>query len=191
MVLYSIQTLQIDNSFGIDFTDFTVGNFNYNKSKIVGFEFDTKTRVSKYLDILFNYGYVKSTINDGGSTGGPNGNAKDLGAFNGNFTSLVPQNNFNIGLESGLSLGEKTTLDFNINLNSTGKIYWNDANDDTATSDAYPLLDARANLTIDNLKFTLWAKNILDEHYYLEYQDFGIGWRGTPATYGLKVSIEF
>ncbi len=68
--------------FAITGDDFTPGNFNYDKSTIVGFEFDTKTRVSKYLDILFNYGFVKSKITEGGSTGGASGTERDLDQFN-------------------------------------------------------------------------------------------------------------
>ena len=82
--------------FAITANDFTPGNFNYNRSEIVGFEIDTKTRLSKYLDVLFNYGFVKSTIIEGGTTGGTDGMARDLNQFNDKNTSLVPQNNFNI-----------------------------------------------------------------------------------------------
>ena len=177
--------------FAVDFTDFTPGNFNYNKSEITGFEVDTKTRVSKYLDILFNYGFVKSTIKEGGFTGGPNGDAKDLSQFNGNNTSLVPQNNFNVGLESSIPFNEKTTLDLSVNYNGTGKIYWEDANEAQFTSNAYQLLDARATLSTGKVKLSVWAKNILDQQYYLEYVNFGIGWRGAPATVGTTFSVNF
>ncbi|WP_420400508.1 TonB-dependent receptor [Flagellimonas sp.] len=177
--------------FAITFPDFTPGNFNYEKSEITGFEIDTKTRVSKYLDVLFNYGYVKSIIKEGGSTGGADGMARDLNQFNDNNTSLVPQSNFNLGLESSIPFNEKTTLDLSINYNGTGKIYWEDSNADEFTSDAYQLLDAQARLTSGKVALTLWARNILDEQYYLEYTDFGIGWRGTPATVGTTLSVSF
>jgi iron complex outermembrane recepter protein len=188
-VFYSDFTDRQQNTITSD--TFIPGNYNYNKSEIVGFEIDTKLRLSKYLDLLFNYGQVKSTITEGGSTGGPNGDDQDLNAFNDNNTSLVPQNNFNIGLESGFAVGANSTIDLNVNYNHTGKIYWNDANDDFATSDSYQLLDFRATLSVKKLKLTLWGRNILDTQYYMEYQAFGIGWRGTPATFGTTVSIDF
>jgi len=32
---------------------------------------------------------------------------------------------------------------------------------------------------------------MLDQQYYLEYSDFGFGWRGTPATFGSTLSLSF
>jgi iron complex outermembrane receptor protein len=166
---------------------FIPGNFNYDKSTITGFEFDTKTRVSKYLDVLFNYGFVKSTIKEGGVLDG----GRDLNEFNDKNTSLVPQNNFNFGLESNIPLNENSTLDVSVNYNGTGKIYWTDSNDSSLTSNAYQLLDAKATFTHKKIKVSLWARNILDQQYYLEYSDFGFGWRGTPATVGTTFTVNF
>ncbi len=177
--------------FAITNDDFTPGNFNYDKSTIFGFEFDTKTRVSKYLDVLFNYGFVKSKIKEGGATGGASGTERDLNQFNDNNTSLVPQNNFNIGLASSIPFNEKTTLDLSVNYNGTGKIYWEDSNSPDFTSNAYQLLDAQASLSINKIKLSLWARNILDQKYYLEYSDAGFGWLGTPATVGTTFSYSF
>lgn len=177
--------------FAITGDDFTPGNFNYDKSTIFGFEFDTKTRLSKYLDFMFNYGFVKSEIKEGGATGGANGTDRDLDQFNGKNTALVPQNNFNIGLASSIPFNEKTTLDLSLNYNGTGKIYWEDSNSPDFTSDAYQLLDAQVGLSINKIKVSLWARNILDTQYYLEYSDFGFGWRGTPATIGTTFSVAF
>ncbi|MFW2376823.1 MAG: hypothetical protein ACN4ES_09755, partial [Cellulophaga baltica] len=82
--------------------------------------------------------------------------------------------------------------------NSTGKTYWDENNSDAFTTNAYQLLDARASISFDNLKFTIWGNNILDKQYYTEYVPgslFGgfddFGWRGRPATYGASVSINF
>lgn len=181
-----------------DLNTFFAGNYNYNKSKIIGFELDAKIRLSKYLDLLANYGFVDSEITEGGTTGGTNGTATDLNAFNGKKTPFVPQENFNIGLESSFDVSENAAMDLSVNLNNTGKTYWDESNSDAFTTDAYQLLDARASLSLNKLKFTIWAKNILDKQYYTEYVPgslFGgfddFGWRGRPATYGATVSISF
>lgn len=186
--------------FAITSDFFIPGNFNYDKSEISGFEIETKTRLSKYLDVLFNYGYVKSTITAGGATGGSSGDLVDLDAFIGKNTSLVPQNNFNFGLASSIPL-KGSVLDLNLNYNGTGKIYWEDSNDPRYTSSAYELLDIKATLTINNLSISIWGKNILDTQYYLDYtlidnSAFGyetgsIGWRGTPAQVGTTISFKF
>jgi iron complex outermembrane receptor protein len=141
--------------------------------------------------VLINYGFVKSTIIEGGSTGGADGTARDLNQFNGNNASLVPQNNFNIGLASTIPFNKTTILDISINYNGTGQIYWEDSNSPDFTSKAYQLLDAQASLSMNKVKFTVWGRNILNEQYYLEYSDFGFGWRGTPATVGATISLTF
>ena len=170
---------------------FIPGNFNYEKSTILGFEIDTKTRISKYLDVLFSYGFVDSKIDVGGFTGGNNGMATNLNEFNGNITSFVPRSNFNLGLASSIELSEKTSLDLNANLNGTGKIYWSDFNDETSISDGYQLLDAKATLHINKIHISIWGKNMLNTQYYLELDSFGFAWRGRPATMGITAGIDF
>ncbi|WP_339835993.1 TonB-dependent receptor [uncultured Maribacter sp.] len=181
-----------------DLSTFYAGNYNYDKSRIIGFEFDAKLRLSKYLDVLANYGFVDSEITDGGTTGGADGTATDLNVFNGKKTPFVPVNNFNIGLESNVALTETVDFNANVNLNSTGKTYWDELNQDGSTTDAYQLLDARASISFDNIKVTLWGNNILDKQYYTEFVPgalFGgfddFGWRGRPATYGASFAVSF
>lgn len=188
-VFYSDYTNRQQFAITPDF--FIPGNFNYDKSKIIGFEIDTKTRVSKYLDVLINYGFVDSKITEGGSTGGDNGQFRDLNQFNDNITSFVPRSNFNLGLASSIPISDKTNLDLNVNLNGTGKIYWTDDNVEDFVSDTYNLLDARASVDINNMTFSLWGRNMMGTKYYLEYDAFGIGWRGRPATFGATVGIDF
>ncbi|WP_445735248.1 TonB-dependent receptor [Mariniflexile sp.] len=181
-----------------DLNTFYAGNYNYEKSRIIGFELDAKVRLSKYLDLLANYGFVDSEITKGGTTGGANGTTTDLNSFNGKKTPFIPQDNFNIGLESSFAISEKATMDLSLNLNNTGKTYWDESNDAAFTSDAYQLLDARASVSFNKVKITLWGMNILDQQYYTEYVPgslFGafddLGWRGRPATYGATVSLSF
>lgn len=173
-------------------TDFFIpGNYNYAQSEILGFEIDSKTRISKYLDLLVSYGFVDSKIKEGGAVGGESGTVTDLSEFNGNITSFVPRSNFNIGLESGFDLNDNMKMNIGVNLNGTGEIYWTDLNSEDTTSDGYELLDARASLSVKKMKFTLWGRNLLDTQYYLEYDAFGFGWRGVPTTVGATFAIDF
>jgi len=171
---------------------FVTGVYNYDKSTILGFEADSKIRLSKFLDVLLSYGFVDSKIDEGGTTGGDDGMAMDLNQFNGNITSFVPRTNFNIGLASSFDVGETASLDLNVNLNGTGEIYWSDYNDDFELSDGYQLLDVRATLNLNKLSLSLWGKNILDQQYYLEANPgFGFAWRGRPATFGATLGYDF
>lgn len=175
-----------------DLDNFVPGNYNYEKSTILGFEIDSKVRLSKYLDVLLSYGFVDSKIDQGGTTGGESGMARDLNVFNGNFTSFIPQNNFNVGLASSIEVSDNASIDLNVNLNGTGKIYWYDSNDEGTSSDAYQLLNARATLNLNKLSLSLWGKNITDEKYYLEVDPGnGFGWRGRPATVGATLGYDF
>lgn len=181
-----------------DLNTYYAGNYNYDKSRIIGFELDTKVRISKYLDLLANYGFVDSEITKGGTTGGTDGTATDLNAFNGKKTPFIPQDNFNIGLETNFALTDKLNFNANVNLNSTGKTYWDESNSSDYTTKSYRLLDARASFAWKKVTLTFWGKNLTNKQYYSEYipgslfggsDDFG--WRGQPATYGTTVSIKF
>lgn len=175
-----------------DLDNFVPGNFNYDKSTIFGFELDSKVRISKYLDVLLSYGFVDSKIDVGGATGGESGTARDLNVFNGKFTSFIPQTNFNLGLASSFDVSDNATLDLNVNVNGTGKIYWYDSNDEGTFSDAYQLINARATLNMNKLSISLWGKNITNQKYYLEVDPGnGFGWRGRPATFGATVGYDF
>lgn len=181
-----------------DLNTYYAGNYNYDKSRIIGFELDTKVRISKYLDLLANYGFVDSEITKGGTTGGTDGTATDLNAFNGKKTPFIPQDNFNIGLETNFALSDKLNFNANVNLNSTGKTYWDESNSSNYTTKSYRLLDARASFAWKKVTLTFWGKNLTNKQYYSEYVPgslFGgsddFGWRGQPATYGTTVSIKF
>lgn len=181
-----------------DLDTFYAGNYNYDESRIIGFEVDLKVRLFKYLDLLANYGFVDSEISEGGTTGGENGDATDLSAYNGNKTPFVPVDNFNIGLETNFPINDNIDFNANINLNNTGKTYWEENNAPEFTTSAYQLLDARASISFSNMTIAIWGKNILDTQYYTEYipgSIFGAtddyGWRGRPATYGATFSIDF
>lgn len=181
-----------------DLNTYYAGNYNYEKSRIIGFELDTKVRISKYLDLLANYGFVNSEITKGGTTGGTDGTATDLNAFNGKKTPFIPQDNFNIGLETNFAMTDKLNFNANVNLNNTGKTYWDENNSSSFTSKSYRLLDARATLAWKKVSLTFWGKNLLNKQYYSEFipgSTFGgsddFGWRGQPATYGTTVTVKF
>lgn len=175
-----------------DFDNFVPGNFNYEESTIVGFELDSKVRLSQFLDVLLSYGFVDSKIDVGGTTGGDNGTTRNLNEFNGNITSFVPRSTFNLGLASSFDIGESSSLDLNANLNGTGEIFWFDSNEEGTSSDPYQLLNARATLNMNQLSISLWGNNITNQQYYLEVDPGGgIGWRGRPATFGATIGYDF
>ena len=169
-----------------------LGNYNFPKSTITGFEADLKFRTSKYLDIIAGFGYTKAEVKEGGT----NGNIDRTG-FVGNITPFVPQTTFNIALQSDFPLSK--TIDFLGFLSFThkGKIYWHEDNNDVA--DPYGLLDGRLGISIHKkYNITIWGANILATDYYQEYfageisgsAAGDIAWIGKPTTFGIEVAIK-
>lgn len=184
--------------FILDLNSFISGIYNYNESEILGFEVETRVRISKYLDLFANYGLVNATIIDGGSTGGDNGDATDNSAYNGKSTPFVPTDNFNIGLESSFPLTK--TIKFNgfVNLDRTGKTFWHESNTAAVTSDAYSLLSARIGFAYKTWNLDFWGNNLMNTQYYQEFspgQYVGspddVAWRGQPLSVGTAISFKF
>ncbi|WP_034917715.1 TonB-dependent receptor [Gillisia sp. CAL575] len=171
-----------------------IGNFNFPKSKSYGLELDLKLRTSNYLDILASYGLSKSIIVEGTSTYSVGTN--ETFSVDDKNTPLIPQNSFNVALESNFDLTEKVVFNGNVSLKGTGKIYWHEDNE--AVSSSYNLLNARLGLTFSDLSINVFGNNILDQEYITEYfgQNFSNGsgdltWKGQPATFGVDLSYKF
>jgi len=182
----------------LDLNEYYPGIYNYDKSKIMGFEIDTRLRLTNFLDIIASYGYTDAEIVEGGTTGGTDGNATDNSIYNGNKTPFVPVDNFSVGLQSNFPISKELQFNGFVNLNSTGKTYWHESNKPEHTSDEYLLLDIRMGLEYKKLGINLWGRNLLDTQYYQEFSPgefFGspddVGWRGQPLTFGVEFSYKF
>lgn len=188
--------LNNQQQYGLQFTppDIVLGNYNYNQSGIRGFEIDFKLRASNYLDIIASYGTVDAKIIDAGKAGDT-----DRTAFNGVRTPFVPQDSFNISLQSNVPVSASVSLRGILNLKGTGEILWHEELPNLK-SPHYNLLDLRFGANFNkNLDITLWGANILNEKYAQEfYSSQSIGgpgqdliWLGNPATYGVELSYKF
>lgn len=182
----------------LDLNTFIAGVYNYDESKVFGFELESRARLTNYLDIFANFGLSDAEIVEGGTTGGPNGDVTDNSKFNGNKTPFVPVNSFGIGLESAFNINENLKFNGFLNLDTTGKTYWHESNLAIHTSDAYSLLDARVGLSYKNWKLDLWGKNLTDKQYYQEFSpgEFvgspdDVAWRGQPLSIGTAISVRF
>jgi iron complex outermembrane receptor protein len=133
-----------------------IGNFNVAKSESIEFETDMRIRASNWLNILGSYGLSKSKIIMGTSTTSTGTN--ETIDVSGNATPLVPQDSYNLGLESSFNVSDKITFNGNINLEGTGEMYWHE--DNAPVSPRYSLLNARISLTF-NYGFPFFAMSIL------------------------------
>ncbi|MGC6430840.1 MAG: TonB-dependent receptor [Jejuia sp.] len=182
----------------LDLNTFIAGVYNYDESKVFGFELESRARLSKYFDIFANYGLSDAEIVDGGMTGGANGDTTDNTSYNGNKTPFVPVSSFGIGIESAFDISENLKFNGFLNLDTTGKTYWHESNLDVHTSDAYSLLNARIAFTYKNWKLDIWGKNLTDQQYYQEFSpgEFvgspdDVAWRGQPLTVGTTLAVKF
>lgn len=182
----------------LDLNTFIAGVYNYEESKVFGFELESRARLSNFLDVFANFGLTDAEIVDGGTAGGDDGTATDNTLYNGQKTPFVPVSSFGIGLESAFDITDDLKFKGFVNLDTTGKTYWHESNRDAFTTDAYSLLDARLGLNYKNWKLELWGKNLTDKQYYQEFSpgEFvgspdDVAWRGQPLTIGTSISVKF
>lgn len=182
----------------LELENFFAGIYNYDKSSVLGFELDSRVRLSKFFDVVANYGFTNAEIIEGGMTGGENGDQTDNAQYDGNKVPFVPTNTFMVGLESSIPISQDLKFNGFINLNGTGKTYWHESNLDAHTTDAYNLLDARLGLEFKMFELELWGRNLTDTQYYQEFspgQFVGspddVAWRGQPRSVGVAVSVKF
>ncbi len=182
----------------LDLNTFIAGVYNYDDTKIFGFELESRARLTNYLDVFANFGLSDAEIVEGGSTGGTNGDTTDNSVYNGNKTPFVPVNSFGVGLESSFKITDDLKFNGFLNLDTTGKTYWHESNKAIHTSDAYSLLNARIAFSYKNWKLDIWGKNLTDTQYYQEFSpgEFvgspdDVAWRGQPLAVGTSISLKF
>ncbi|PWH82327.1 hypothetical protein DIS18_08725 [Algibacter marinivivus] len=182
----------------LDLNTFIAGVYNYDETKIFGFELESRARLSNWLDVFANFGMADAEIVDGGTSGGSDGAFTDNTTYNGKKTPFVPVSSFGIGLESSFKVTDNLNFNGFLNLDTTGKTYWHESNLAIHTTDAYSLLDARIGLSYKNWQLDIWGKNLTDKQYYQEFSpgEFvgspdDVAWRGQPLSVGTAISIKF
>ena len=182
----------------LDLNTFIAGIYNYDETKVFGFELETRVRLSNWLDVFANFGLSDAEIVKGGTTGGTNGTTTDNTVYNGKKTPFVPVSSFGIGMESTFKITDDLKFNGFLNLDTTGKTYYHESNLAKHTTAAYSLLDARIGLSYKNWKLDIWGKNLTDTQYYQEFSpgEFvgspdDVAWRGRPISFGTAISLRF
>ncbi len=177
----------------LDLNTFIAGVYNYDETKVFGFELESRARLTNFLDVFANFGLSDAEIVDGGSSG-----STDYTIYNGQKVPFVPVSSFAIGLESSFDITENLKFNGFLNLDRTGKTYWHETNTAANTSDAYSLLNARIGFSYKNWKLDIWGKNLTDTQYYREFSpgEFvgspdDVAWRGQPVSVGTAISVKF
>ncbi|MEM0929350.1 MAG: TonB-dependent receptor [Pseudomonadota bacterium] len=194
--------LSESEDFQFFFVDISTGSqiiSNLGEVDIAGIDFDFQVVATDALTFYGGVGYVDSEIKDIGNA--------DLETF---LTGAGVDTDDVIGSRSPktteytVSLGAQyvhaitTDLEgvFRLDYERQGDRYWQIDNQDVR--DPIDLLNLRGTIRTDAWSASLWARNLLDEEYYVDFNPaefagtgFDLGFQGRPLSYGFDVSFRF
>tara|TARA_R110002051_G_scaffold290773_3_gene354491 strand:- start:6906 stop:9305 length:2400 start_codon:yes stop_codon:yes gene_type:complete len=184
----------------IPVTPAVLGIYNFEESKITGFESEIKFRATNYLDFFASVG-----LNDGEIVRGSYNRLTNAAAFDyetsevvnvsGNTSPFTIQSTFQIGANANFELSENSKLGFHINADSRGTQFWDPLEE--YKQNPFTLVNARVNLKLNKIGISIWANNIFDTKFNTEFfptAEFGfnnIRFPNTPTTVGLDLSYSF
>ncbi len=184
----------------IPVTPAVLGIYNFEESKITGFESEIKFRATNYLDFFASIG-----LNDGEIVEGTYNRLTNAAAFDyetsevvdvsGNTSPFTIESTFQIGANANFELSENSKLGFHINADSRGTQYWDPLEE--YKQDPFTLVNARVNLKLNKFGISLWANNIFDTEFNTEFfptAEFGFNnlrFPNTPTTVGVDLSYSF
>lgn len=159
---------------------------NAGRSESRGVEAEVIIKPSKALETTINVGHTRATFSEY--------QKNDSTDLSGNFLPYAPRVTVYAGQDITLPIRENV-LDkalININYQGTGKLYWDDEN--SASQDYYGVLNGSVTLEKENLRLTLWARNISNTDYQVfRFSALGNNYaqRGIPAIYGVRLKATF
>ncbi|UOY06805.1 TonB-dependent receptor [Muricauda sp. SCSIO 64092] len=182
----------------IDLATFSIGTENIGNSKSYGVELETEFIVTKGLSLMGNLGYLKTEFTDYEYTFVQTLSEapffQEVAVDNkGNQQVMSPEWSGSIGANYTANLNKKWKGSIVVDYQFQSEVFFDPEN--TASQDAYGLLNGRLVAGSKNLEFALWAKNLTDVTY-LSYgysvSSSGIfASYGLPQTYGATVTTKF
>lgn len=177
-----------------------LGIYNFDESKISGFESEIKFRATNNLDFFASLG-----LNEGEIVKGTYNRLTNAAAFDyethedvdvsGNTSPFTIKSTIQFGANANFDLGEKSKVGFHLNADSRGTQYWDPLEE--YKQDPYTLVNARVNFKFDKIGVNLWANNILNTKFNTEFfptAEFGFNnlrFPNTPTTIGIDLSYTF
>ncbi|MBT8245139.1 MAG: TonB-dependent receptor [Winogradskyella sp.] len=184
----------------IPVTPAVLGIYNFEESEIVGFESEIKFKATNNLDFFASIGFNDGEIKKGTYNRLTNAAAFDYETneevdVSGNTSPFTIESTFQIGANANFELAERSTIGFNVNVDSRGTQYWDPLEE--YKQDPYTLVNARVNLKLNKFGVTVWANNIFDTQFNTEFfptAEFGFNnlrFPNTPTTVGIDLSYNF
>lgn len=190
--------------FYIDWKDQQIFEMQTNAAVIknAGDAFSTGAEVDLQWQFLrdFTYnlalGYTHAEYTDYKTKGTSNGQPIVIDN-RGNRLAMVPEYTFNTGVRYSRNIQKSFVRNITVatDVAGFGKQYFDEKNLDDLAENAYFLWNASCVVTFNHLSLELWAKNILDKHYFAYKFASPMGMNcaqsGTPATLGASLSVNF
>lgn len=133
---------------------------NAGKTRSFGGELSVRWHVSERIDLSGSYGYTNAKFKEF---------FNGISDFKGNYLPYAPRNTLFVQGLYNLPTNIKLlgNVIFDVNLRGTGKIYWNESNEDVQKF--YALLGASVTLGDERLSLRIWGKNITSTSYNTFY----------------------
>jgi len=184
----------------IPLTPSVLGIYNFEKSKISGFESEIKLKATNNIDFFASIGLNNGKIEKGTYNQLTNAAAFDYETFksvdiSGNKSPFTVASTFQIGANGNFNISETSKLGIYVNVDHRGTQNW-DALEEYV-QDPYTLLNARVNFNFKSIGITLWSNNLLDTKYNQEFfptAEFGFNnlrFPNPPRTFGVDISYKF
>ena len=172
----------------LDINSAAFGRSNAGNSFSFGLEIESEVLIVKGLNAQINLGYLEAEFTD---------YTVDTFAgqvnFEGNTVPYAPQWNGNLGLVYNGHLPGEWNFNVTVDYQYQEEIFFDPGN--TASQEAYGLLNTRFTLSGKQTELALWAKNLTDEIYF-GYGFGGAGFPnqvsyGLPRTFGTSLTYRF
>ncbi len=157
---------------------------NAGRSRSYGAELSLRVKPSNNWSLTGSYGYTNAKfINyiDGEND------------YAGNFVPYAPQHTIYSEASYNLPINREwlKSINFNINTNGAGRIYWNE--DNSRYQSLYMLLNTAIRFEGEQYAISLWSKNLTCEEYdvfYFKSMSNEFVQSGLPLTMGVKLTIN-
>jgi len=184
----------------IPLTPSVLGIYNFEESKISGFESEIKFRATNNIDFFASIGFNDGEIKKGTYNRLTNAAAFDYETHevidvSGNTSPFTIESTIQIGVNSNFELNENSTLGFYINADRRGQQYWDPLEE--YKQEPFTLVNARVNFKYQNFGINLWVNNLFDTKFNQEFfptAEFGFSnlrFPNTPTTFGVDLSYRF
>ncbi|MDB4276842.1 TonB-dependent receptor, partial [bacterium] len=154
------------------------GNFiilNAEEVRAIGIEAEANWRPSDALTISASAGLSEIEF-------------EKFGALSGNRVPFVPEFTAALGFRYNIGNGFYLSSAYR----AIGSVNYEDNGNPASKQETYQILDAQIGYEAENWSASIFGHNLLDENYYSYISpQISAGAPGTPALYGVRMSVEF